>query len=64
MTSAAAMKSGFLVPLNQSIAKRWVINDDLASQLGIPVWYLLVFLVVITSFFVIRDLRKPRRQIT
>ena len=63
MTSAAAMKSGFLVPLNQSIAKRWVINDDLASQLGIPVWYLLVFLVVITSFFVIRELRKPRRQI-
>ena len=37
MTSAAAMKSGFLVPLNQ--------------------------LVAITSFFVIRELRKPRRQI-
>ena len=35
MTSAAAMKSGFLVPLNQLIAKRWVINDDLAGQLGI-----------------------------
>ena len=63
MTSAAAMKSGFLVPLNQLIAKRWVINDDLAGQLGIPVWYLLVFLVAITSFIVIRELRKPRRQI-
>ena len=58
MTSAAAMKSGFLVPLNQSIAKRWVINDDLAGQLGIPVWYLLIFLVVITSFIVIRELRS------
>ena len=33
MTSAAAMKSGFLVPLNQSIAKRWVINDDLAESI-------------------------------
>lgn len=63
MTSAAAMKSGFLVPLNQLIAKRWVINDDLAGQLGIPVWYFLVFLVAITSFVVIRELRKPRRQI-
>ena len=59
MTSAAAMKSGFLVPLNQLIAKRWVINDDLAGQLGIPVWYLLVFLVAITSFIVIRELRSP-----
>ena len=63
MTSAAAMKSGFLVPLNQLIAKRWVINDDLAGQLGIPVWYFLVLLVAITSFVVIRELRKPRRQI-
>ena len=63
MTRAVAMKSGFLVPLNQLIAKRWVINDDLAGQLGIPVWYFLVFLVAITSFVVIRELRKPRRQI-
>ena len=49
MISAAAMKSGFLVPLNQLIAKRWVINDDLAGQLGIPVWYFLVLLVAITG---------------
>lgn len=63
MLSAASMKYGALLPLNDFLAKRWVINDNLAEQLGISVWFFVALLTAVTLFFVIRELRKPKQVV-
>lgn len=63
MLGAAAMKSGFLVPLNQLVSQYWVINEDLPSQLGISVWFFVGLLTIVTGILVFRELRKPKRQV-
>lgn len=63
MLSAAAMKSGALLPLNKFIAQHWVINENLAGQLGISIWFFVALLIIVTSFLVIREWRKPKRQL-
>ena len=63
MLSAAAMKYGALQALNQSIASQWVINDNLAGQLGISIWLLVGILGIVTAYLVWTELRKPKRQV-
>ncbi len=63
MLSAASMKKGSLLPLNQLIAKHWVINEDLAGSLGISVWYFLALLVLITGYIIYREVRKPKKVV-
>lgn len=62
MLSAAAMKFGVLKPLNEGLSQYWVINDDLASQLGISVWLLVALLILVTTLLVVRDLKKPQAK--
>lgn len=61
MLSAASMKYGALQFLNQAISKYWVVNDNLAGQLGISVWYFVLLLVIVTILLVIRELNKPKK---
>lgn len=63
MLSAASKKKGSLLPLNQLIAKHWVINEDLAGSLGISVWYFLALLVLITGYIIYREVRKPKKVV-
>lgn len=62
MLSAASMKYGALQFLNQAISKYWVVNDNLAGQLGISVWYFVLLLVIVTILLVIRELNKPKKN--
>ncbi|MGT2949012.1 YeeE/YedE family protein [Streptococcus devriesei] len=62
MLSSASMKFGLLLPLNEKLTSYGVINEDLAGQAGISVWYFVALLAVITAFLIVRDLRKPRRK--
>lgn len=62
MLSAASMKSGLLLPLNEKIASYGVVNEDFAGQLGISVWYFVLVLSAVTSFLIVRDLRKPAKK--
>lgn len=63
MLSAAAMKFGFLKPLNKAISQYWVTTDNIAKQLGVSVWLFVVILVLVTAFLVVKDLKKPQPKV-
>ena len=52
----------FTVNLNEKIANYGVVNEDFAGQLGISVWYFVLVLSAVTSFLIVRDLRKPAKK--
>ncbi|MBM7636531.1 YeeE/YedE family protein [Streptococcus saliviloxodontae] len=63
MLSASSMKYGALKPLNDFLAKHWVISDNLPKSLGISVWYFVSLLVIISLVLVIREYRRPKPRV-
>lgn len=60
MLFAAITKYGALSHLSNEVAKIGVINDSMAETLGISQGLLILALVAITTFLVIKHLRKPK----
>lgn len=63
MVMSAVMKTGALKPLNDSLRDTAVTNNSIPGTFGISVWPFIALLVVITLFFAIRHLRKPKVKI-
>ncbi|EKU46409.1 YeeE/YedE family protein [Staphylococcus massiliensis] len=61
--SAAATKHGVLKPLMDKINTHTVANADMASSTGVPMWVFVLLLTLITLFFVVKTLRKPKPKI-
>ena len=60
---AAITKFGVLAPLNERLKGFTVANADMSASTGVPSWVWLILLVAITSFFVVKTLRKPKPTI-
>jgi uncharacterized membrane protein YedE/YeeE len=63
MLSAATVKYGVLADTYKEINGYTAINNSMAQTLNIPQGLLIVILVVITTFLVIKHLRKPRIKV-
>ncbi|UXR77820.1 MULTISPECIES: YeeE/YedE family protein [unclassified Staphylococcus] len=60
---AAISKFGILAPINERLQSYTVANADMSVSTGVPYWVWLVLLVGITTFFVVKTLRKPKPTI-
>ncbi|QAY68596.1 YeeE/YedE family protein [Paenibacillus protaetiae] len=60
MAMAAMMKTGALVPVNNSLKDYTAPHNSIADTFGISVWPFIALLVIITLWVVIRTLRKPK----
>ncbi|QLK86462.1 YeeE/YedE family protein [Staphylococcus sp. 17KM0847] len=60
---AAITKFGILAPLNERLTSITVAEADMSASTGIPSWLWLIVLIVITAFFVVKTLRKPKPTI-
>ncbi|WP_035155513.1 YeeE/YedE family protein [Cohnella thermotolerans] len=63
MLTSAMMKTGALVPFNDSLKKYAVTNNSIPDTFGISVWPFILLLVLIVLFVVVRQLRKPKVKI-
>lgn len=59
---AAMTKNGLLKPVMESMNSKTVGNADMVSTTGIPYIALVLILTAITLYFVVKTLRKPKKQ--
>src|SRR5699024_6194639 len=60
MFMSAVMKTGFLVPLNNSLASVQTPTNSIAESSGIPVGLLIAIFVGIVLFIVYKEMKKPK----
>jgi uncharacterized membrane protein YedE/YeeE len=60
MAMSATMKTGALAPINDGIRKYEAPVNSIPETFGLSVWLFIAILAIITVFFVIRQLRKPK----
>lgn len=58
--TSAATKYGLLLPLMDGVNKPTNVNTSMSQTTGIPTWIWVTLLTVITVFFVVKTLRKPK----
>lgn len=58
--TSAATKFGLLLPLMNGLNKPTNVNTSMSQTTGIPTWVFVIVLIVITLFFVVKTLRKPK----
>ncbi|PZT48339.1 hypothetical protein B6S12_04590 [Helicobacter valdiviensis] len=62
--SASMVKYGALLPLQTYLSSFKISDGTFYQALGISPWFLVITLSLIVSFFVIKELRKPRLEVT
>ncbi|TBL77481.1 YeeE/YedE family protein [Paenibacillus thalictri] len=60
MTMSAIMKSGALMPVNDSLKPYSVPTNSIPATFGISVWPFIAILAIITIVLVVRQVRKPK----
>ncbi len=60
MITSAIMKTGVLLPVNNKLSSIQVHDNSISKTLGINVWVLIIFLVVVVSIIMIRETKKPK----
>ncbi|MBF7016629.1 YeeE/YedE family protein [Staphylococcus durrellii] len=58
--TSAVTKFGLLLPILNKINKPTNVNASMSQTTGIPMWVWVLLLVIITLFFVVKTLRKPK----
>lgn len=59
---AAMTKNGLLKPVMEGMNSKTVGNADMVSTTGIPFTVLVLILTAVTLYFVVKTLRKPKKQ--
>src|SRR5690625_2454590 len=63
MFMSAVMRTGILVPVNDSMKAVQIQSNSISDTLGIPLWLLIGGFSLIVLFFVVKELRKPKINI-
>lgn len=63
MFMSAVMRTGVLGPVNESMKSVQTGKNSMAETTGLSVWVFIVILAGIVSFFVVKELRKPKLAI-
>ncbi|GIN97373.1 UPF0394 inner membrane protein YeeE [Siminovitchia terrae] len=60
MFMSAVMKSGVLVPVDQSMKSVKISTNSIAESTGISVWVYIVVFIAIVLWLIVRELKKPK----
>ena len=61
--TAAATKTGILLPVMTWVNQPTNVNASMAQTTGIPMWIFVIVLTIITLYVVIKTLRKPKPKV-